>query len=73
MPEASYLVWLDFSGYGLTHQEVKDRLINKAGVALNDGTDFGGKDYECCFRINIGCPLSTLQQGLEKIYTAFEL
>lgn len=73
VPEASYLVWLDFSGYGLTHQEVKDRLINKAGVALNDGTDFGGKDYECCFRINIGCPISTLKQGLEKIYTAFEL
>ena len=30
LPEASYLAWLDFSGYGLTHEQLKDRLLNEA-------------------------------------------
>lgn len=78
LPEASYLAWLDFSAYGLPHSELADRLINEAHVALNDGTTFGmqspegtngkgGRPYENCFRINLGCPRATLLEGLERI------
>ena len=67
LPEASYLAWLDFSDYGLTHEQLKDRLLNEAKVALNDGITFGGKDYECCFRLNLGCPKSMLLDALERI------
>ena len=81
LPEASYLAWLDFSDYGLTHEQLKDLLINEAKVALNDGTTFGvrdhrgataeiGKDYECCFRLNLGCPKSMLLDVLERIAQA---
>ena len=67
LPEASYLAWLDFSACGLTHKELADRLINEAKVVLNDGTTFGGSDYEHCFRINLGCPRSLLLDGLNRI------
>lgn len=67
LPQASYLAWLDFTPLGLSHQELKDRLINRARVALNDGTSFGGADYECCFRINLGCPRATLCEALSRI------
>ena len=67
LPEASYLAWLDFSDMGLTHEEIKDRLINRASVALNDGTTFGGSNYRCCFRINLGCPRATLADVLDRI------
>lgn len=70
LPEASYLAWLDFTDCGMSHQELKDRLTNKARVALNDGTAFGGTDYECCFRINLGCPRATLQEALSRIESA---
>jgi cystathionine beta-lyase len=70
LPEASYLAWLDFSNYGLRHEKLKDLLLNEAKVALNDGTTFGGKDYECCFRLNLGCPKSMLIDALERIATA---
>lgn len=70
LPEASYLAWLDFSDYGLTHEQLKDRLLNEAKVALNDGTTFGGKDYEYCFRLNLGCPKSMLLDALERIAAA---
>lgn len=72
LPEASYLPWLDFSAFGLSHEEVRDRLINRARVALNDGTSFGGDAYRNCFRLNIGCPRATLEEALCRIESAFE-
>lgn len=72
IPQSSYLVWLDFSDYGLSHDECKRRLIELAQVALNDGTSFGGDDYRCCFRLNIGCPRATVSQALNRIKEAFE-
>ena len=67
LPEASDLAWLDFSDYGLTHEQLKDKLINEAQVALNDGTTFGGAAYECCFRLNLGCPRQMLLDALNRI------
>ena len=76
LPESSFLAWLDFSQYGKTHNELSKLLIEKAGVVLNDGTTFAPKeqcsDYDCCFRINLGCPLSTLLDALQRITTIFE-
>ena len=73
LPEASYLAWLDFSDYGLTHEQVKDKLLNKAKVALNDGITFGGDAYRCCFRLNLGCPKPMLLDVLERIKKALPL
>ena len=70
LPEASYLAWLDFSDYGLTHEQLKNKLLNEAKVALNDGTTFGGDLYKGCFRMNLGCPRATLLDCLERIEKA---
>ena len=70
LPEASYLAWLDFNAYGLTHEQLKEKLINVAKVALNDGVTFGGKDYEGCFRLNLGCPRAVLLDALARIANA---
>ena len=70
LPEASYLAWLDFSNYGIAHEEIKDKLLNEAKVALNDGITFGGKMYEHCFRLNIGCPKQILLDALNRIADA---
>lgn len=72
LPEASFLAWLDFSDYGYPHKETKNKLINEAKVALNDGTTFGGQTYNNCFRINLGCPKATLIKALNQIREAFE-
>lgn len=72
LPEASYLAWLDFSALGLSHEELKSRLLNRAKVALNDGTTFGGEAYRCCFRLNLGCPQATLIEALDRIAKAME-
>ena len=71
LPEASYLAWLDFSAMGLDHEEIRSRLLQRARVALNDGTTFGGNDYRGCFRINLGCPRATLLEAVERIASCF--
>lgn len=70
-PEASFLIWLDFRGTGYSHTEVKERLISKGRVALNDGLEFGA-DGEGFMRLNIGCPHSVLLDGLNRIKLAMQ-
>lgn len=75
-PEASYLAWLDFSNYNMSHDDVKQTLIEQAKVALNDGRTFSPNPYdpltECRFRLNIGCPRQTLEEALRRIASVFE-
>lgn len=65
--EATYLPWLDFTGYGLSHEELSKRLID-AGLALNDGAIFG-EEGKCHFRVNVACPRATLEIAMEKLST----
>ncbi len=67
LPEASFLPWLDFGGLGLSHEALKERLLGRAKVALNDGTTFGGDAYKGCFRINVGTPRKVLEEALDRI------
>lgn len=64
-PEATYLVWLDFSAWKLTDDELNQKLI-EAGVGLNRGAQFG-KGGAGHMRLNLGCPRATLIQALERI------
>jgi cysteine-S-conjugate beta-lyase len=69
-PEATYLVWLDFREYGMNDKELSSFIVDKAGVGLNNGARFGNGG-EGWMRLNFGCPRSILEEGLEKLKTAF--
>ncbi len=68
-PQGTYLLWLDCSGLGLTVKQLRDFIVNKAGLWLDDGYIFGegGGGFE---RINIACPRSVIQTALEKLKRA---
>ncbi len=68
--EATFLLWLDFSPTGLTHDEVSEKLEGEARVLLNDGRCFGANG-EGFFRFNFGCPRETLRSALQRIADAF--
>ncbi len=68
-PEATFLVWLDCRELGLPQRELIDLFVNKAKLALNDGTVFG-REGEGFMRLNVGTPLSNIEKALENLKTA---
>jgi cystathionine beta-lyase len=67
--EATYLMWLDFRRLGLTQAQLRDLIVNKAGVGLNDGTSFG-PEGEGFMRLNVGSPWALVEKGLQQIADA---
>lgn len=65
VPDATYLVWLDFSAYGLDSRELHKKLKYEGRIWLDEGYLFGdeGKGFE---RINIACPKAVLEEGTKK-------
>ena len=71
-PQASFLVWLDCRELGFkTQQELIDFFVKKAKLVLNEGSMFGpgGEGY---MRMNIGCPISTIQSALINLKIAVD-
>ena len=67
--EGTYLAWLDFRSYGLSHQALKECMIQKARLALNDGPMFGpgGEGFQ---RMNLACPRAVLGRALDRLGAA---
>jgi cystathionine beta-lyase len=65
-PEATYMAWLDCRGLGLDDAGLKDFIIKKARLGLNDGPTFGsgGSGYQ---RINLACPRSIVEDAAQRL------
>jgi len=68
-PQASFLVWLDFTELNLDHAQLLDLCVDKAHLAMNDGEMFG-PGGESHMRLNVGTPRAILQQALEQLAQA---
>ncbi len=68
--EATYLMWLDFGWLGLSDENLRQKMIQEAGLGLNPGIDFGsgGENH---LRLNLACPKATLMEALQKMVNAF--
>lgn len=65
-PQASFLVWLDCQGLGLSHQKLFRPFVDEAHLALNDGKMFGLGE-EGFMRLNVGTSHSVLKQALQQL------
>ncbi len=68
-PEASYLVWLDFTRLGLDHEALVDMLLNHAHVAMNDGAMFG-PGGELHARLNVAAPRQVIADVMRRLADA---
>lgn len=68
--EATYLSWVDFSGTGMSADEINTRLTKGAKIAASEGKVFGtgGEDFR---RFNIGMPKARIQEAVERLKHAF--
>lgn len=70
-PDGTYLVWFDCRSLELNDDELRDLMLKKARVFLDEGYIFGreGSGFE---RINIACPRAVLMEALERIVSAIQ-
>lgn len=71
VPDATYLVWLDCRGLGMSNEELRDFMIHKAGIGLNEGYTFG-RSLNGYMRLNAACPRATLQKALKQLKDAVD-
>lgn len=62
--EATYLAWLDVRALNLPQPAAH---FEAHGLALSNGADFGAPGF---VRLNFGCPLATLEEGLRRFAAA---
>ena len=68
--EATYLLWLDFKAFGLTHEQLSRKLLDEAKLGFNDGKAFGTAG-DNCMRINLACPRATVTEALHRLQKVF--
>ncbi len=69
--EATYLSWVDFSGTGLSRDDVLARVQKDAKIAPNYGYTFG-TGGENCQRFNIGMPRARIEEAVARLQNAFK-
>ena len=69
-PQGTYLIWLDFSAYGLSEEDLQGLLREEAKVILNRGLDFG-EEGALHARLNVAMPTSVLEEVCQRIISTF--
>ena len=69
-PQATYMMWLDFNGYGLSEEELWRKMTQEAQLGLNRGKEFG-EEGSGFFRINLACPRSTVAEAMRRMQAVF--
>ena len=69
-PQATYMMWLDFNGYGFSEEELWHKMTQEANLGFNRGKDFGeaGSGF---FRINLACPKATVEEAMRRLTAVF--
>lgn len=71
VPEATYLMWLDFRALQMSPDDLEQFLLNKAKLALNKGSAFG-KEGEGFMRLNIACSRSLVEEAMKRLDQAVQ-
>jgi cystathionine beta-lyase len=68
--DGTYLAWVDFSGTGLTPEDVADRVAKRARIFASPGEQFGpgGKPW---LRFNFATPRPILEDAVGRLDDAF--
>ena len=69
-PQGTYLIWLDFSAYDISDEELRSLLRDGAKVILNRGLDFG-EEGALHARLNVAMPTSVLEEVCQRIIATF--
>jgi cystathionine beta-lyase len=67
--EGTYLAWIDFRNTGMSVEELRSFLYEKAKVGFEDGSIFG-EEGEGFMRVNLACPRAIVEEAMKRLITA---
>lgn len=70
LTEATFLVWLDCRGMGVSQDDLVDFFIQKAKLGLNDGVSFGSEG-EGFMRLNVGTSRKIIEEAMMRLLNAY--
>ncbi len=65
-PQSTYLAWIDLRPLGIAGKALQQELIERQKVAIMPGETYG-EEGQGFVRLNVGCPRSKLEQGVERL------
>lgn len=69
--QSTYLAWVDFSGMGLSAEDLHRRIEGQARIAANHGESFG-LGGECWMRFNLATPSARVHEAVARLRDAFK-
>ncbi|MFA7027057.1 MAG: PatB family C-S lyase [Sulfurovum sp.] len=70
-PEATFLVWIDCRGLGLSAEKLAEFFIREVKLGLNEGVSFG-EEGEGFMRLNIGTSIEVIREAMLRLLHACE-
>lgn len=70
-PDGTYLIWIDFSGYGFTDEELEHIMVEEAKLWLDSGKVFGPATAQF-ERFNLACTRETVKEAMERLKKAMD-
>ena len=69
--QATYLLWLDCTAFGMPVHELWKFIRKNTGLFLSDGSIYGGSNTH--LRMNIACPASQVRDALARLKRAADM
>ena len=69
-PDGTYLLWVDFSGYGISPEELEHRILDVAKLWLDAGAIFG-PETALFERFNLATQRSVVEEAMNRLKKAF--
>lgn len=70
-PEGTYILWMNFSAYGLTGEQINERVFSRAGIGGEGGAEFDPEQGDSFVRFCLASPRSFVQEVFERLEKAF--
>lgn len=71
-PEGTYILWLDFTKFGLTNEELTRRIAGNAHIALSDGAGMEPPTGTLFRRFCVTSPKSVLKEALDRLVACLQ-
>ena len=71
VPDGTYVLWMDFSSYGLGAKGLVDKINGEANVCVDVGVSSDPEQGQDFVRMCLTCPRAQLEQALERISRVF--